>query len=83
MPGVGDDSIGLEDIVVPAVRRGTLLNYTQCIENADLNRLAGQMKFFGDDPALNNTRGTICRRFYTEAAWRPGDRVDRRKPEFK
>jgi len=83
MPGVGDDSIGLEDIVMPAVRRGTLLNYTQCIENADLNRLAGQMKFFGDDGALNNTRGTICRRFYTEAAWRPGDRVDRRKPEFK
>jgi hypothetical protein len=81
--GMGDDSIGLEDIVMPAVRKGTLKNYTQCIESPDLNRLAGQMKFFGDDAALNATRGAICKRFYTEAAWRPSDAVDRRKAEYK
>ena len=81
--GLTDDSIGLEDIVVPAVRNGTMKNYTQCIENPDLARLAGQMKFFGDDGGLNATRGSICRRFYTEAAYIPKDTADKRKPEFK
>jgi hypothetical protein len=81
--GVGDDSIGLEDIVAPAVRRGVIKNYTECVENADLKRLAGQMKFFGDDGGLNNTRFNICKRFYTEASWTPGDKADKRKPEFK
>jgi hypothetical protein len=78
----GPDEIGLEDIITPAVRAGTLKNYTQCIENADLNRLAGTLKFIGDDGALNQTRGALCRRFYTEASFRPGDTVDRRKAEF-
>lgn len=78
----GPDEIGIEDLITPAVRAGTLKNYTQCIENADLNRLAGTLKFIGDDSALNQTRGAMCSRFYTETTWRSGDKVDRRKAEF-
>jgi hypothetical protein len=73
----------LEDIVVPLVRNGTMRNYTQCVENPQLGRLASQMAFFGDDAGLNNTRGTLCRRFYTEASFIPRDTADKRKPEFR
>lgn len=79
----GPDEIGLEDLIAPAVRAGTLKNYTQCIENSGLNRLAGNLTFIGDDAGRNQTRRALCERFYTEATFRPGDTMDRRKEEFK
>lgn len=81
--GPTGDSIGLEDMVAPLVKNGTLKNYTQCIENGELNALAGKLKFLGDDNYLNVTRGTICGEFYNSKSWIKGDTKDDRKAQYK
>ncbi len=67
------------------IYQGKIVNYTQCVDHPDIYNWAGVGNFDDQtgDAGLNNTRYTLCKKFFTVADYNAGDTVDKRRQFYK
>jgi len=72
------------EIITALVKKGTILNYDQCVQYGVVWDLSVQYTLPGDDPGRNATRRTMCSPFYNNPGWSGGGNTsDDRKLQYK
>ena len=80
--GPRGDGVGIETLIAPLVRDGTIRNYSQCITHPEVTRIGTLLRSAGGTSGgVDRTLGNICRPFYTSATFRADDPTDTRKPQ--
>ena len=80
---IDQDKYTIDRMVQAKVTDGTVKNYSQCVNNADIKGWAQAAALPGDDGNANDTLRRICAPYFKTSVWTPGDTSDDRKGNYK
>ena len=80
---IDQDKYTIDRMVQAKVIDGTVKNYSQCANNADIKGWAQAAALPGDDGNANNTLRRICAPYFNTSVWTPGDTSEDRKGNYK